>query len=252
MKMYIVEIYYPGTWLELEDRDIAFEIEGMLRHLVDLVMEAALTLSFFEQSQNALRNPKDEWEQDAALRGEIDAQLRAEVGDLYFQDFDRFRLESERRLRAKKVELGIIPRAYLYKIPFIHAHSFVYAVDSFGKFLDELCDYEVTPTKVKDYRDEFDGKLPSVRKIRNSALHIEDRLRRYASWKDKKKGKKMEVDGFLGLSNLEGNNLCYTIDDGSYQKIEISGATLSILVETANKVLASFVWRGWPRLEPQH
>lgn len=250
--MYIVEIFYPGTWLDLEDRDIAFEIEGMLRYLADLVTEAAITLTFFEQSREDRLDPREEWEQDAALRSEIDEQIRAEVGDLYFQDFEKYRLESERRLRVKKSDLGILPRAYLHKIPFIHAHSFVYAVDSFGKFLDELCEYEVTPAQVNEFRDEFNAKLPAVRKIRNSALHIEDRSRRYASWKDKKEGKKMEVDGFLGLSNLEGNMLCYTIDDGSYQRIEISATTLSVLVETTNKVLASFQWRGGPRLEPHY
>lgn len=250
--MYVAEIVYPGTWLDIEDKDLAFEIEGMLRHLVDLVTEAAITLTMFLQSRAVRSDPKADRERDAAIRAEIDGQLRAEVGDLYYCDFNRYRLESDRRVRAKKAELGIAPRLYIHKMPFIHAHSFVYAVDSFGKFLDEICEYEIVPKELANYRDEFNNRLSAVRKIRNSALHIEDRLRRYASWKDKKQGKRMKVDGFLGLSNLENNDLCYTIDDGSYQRVSISIKTLLVLVEVANRVLAAFPWRGPRRLEPDY
>ena len=28
--MHIAEVVYPGTWLDLSDRDLAFELEGML------------------------------------------------------------------------------------------------------------------------------------------------------------------------------------------------------------------------------
>lgn len=248
--MYIAEIVYPGTWLDLSDRDVSFELEGMLRNLEDRAAEAAIGLTMFEESHNRRPDPHQEWEIDAQIRQEIDNQLRIESGEQYYQNFDACRLEAEHRSLKRKAELGIIPRAYSHKIPFIHAHSFVYAVDSFGKFLDELCDYDVIPEAVNSIRDEFNARLPMVRKIRNSALHLEDRSRRYASVQDKKKGKRMEVDGFLGLSNLEGNHLCYTIDDGSYQKIAISHETLNVMIETLNKVLNAMPWKGPPYVAP--
>ena len=242
--MYIAEIVRPGTWLDLPDRELSFEVEGMLGSLEDRLAEAAIALTMFESAQLSRGDPRDEWEMDAAIRGEVDDLLRQEAAELYFLDFDRFRLESERRVLKRKADLGILPRSYSHKIPFIHAHSFVYAVDSFGKFLDELCGYEVLPNMLKEVRDGFNAKLPMVRKIRNSALHIEDRSRRYASIGDKRKGKKMQVDGFLGLSNLEGNQLCYTIDDGTYQKVEISPVTLGVLVEVANSIFSLLPWKG--------
>ncbi len=215
--MYIAEIIRPGTWLDLANRDVSFEVEGMLHSLEGRVAEAAIALTMFESASLSRGDPSSEWERNAAICREIDDLLRKEAGEFYYRDFDRFRLESERRVLKRKAELGIVPRSYAHKIPFIHAHTFVYAVDSFGKFLDELSDYEVLPSALKEIRESFNSQLPMVRKIRNSALHIEDRSRRYASLGDKKKGKRMQVDGFLGLSNLEGNQLCYTIDDGSYQ-----------------------------------
>jgi hypothetical protein len=248
--MHIAEVIYPGTRLDLSDRDLAFELEGILSHLEDRVTEAAIALTMFEASIGSRVDPRAEWERDVQIRQQVEDELRTEAGDMYFRDFERYRLETERRALRKKAKLGVAPRAYSHKVPFIHAHSFVYAVDSFGKFLDELCDYHVTPQAVREARDEFDQRLPMVRKIRNSALHTEDRSRRYGSVQDKRKGKRMDVQGFLGLSNLEGNSLCYTIDDGTYQKIAINQDTLQAIVDAINKVLAAFPWKGPPHVAP--
>ena len=249
--MHIAEIIYPGTWLDLPDHDLAFELQGMLRHLEDRVAEAAIALTMFETPSDSRVDPRAEREKDAQIRQEVEHQLRSEVGDgVYFQHFESCRLECERRVLRKMAELGALPRSYSHNIPFIHAHSFVYAVDSFGKFLDELCEYDAIPNPVCEARDEFNQKLPMVRKIRNSAMHLEDRSRRYASARDKKEGKRMAVQGFLGLSNLEGNHLCYTIDDGTYQKIAVSQETLQVLVETISKVLHAFPWKGPSHVAP--
>lgn len=249
--MHIAEIIYPGTWLELPDRDLAFELEGMLRSLEDRVAEAAISLTMFESSASSNIDVRSEWERDRNIRQAVDDQLRAEAGEAYFREYDRYRLDSERLVLRRKAELDITPRSYTHKVSFIHAHSFVYAVDSFGRFLDEICDYEDMPQQVLAAQVEFNEKLPMVRKIRNSAMHLEDRSRRYASASDKRKGKRMNVQGFLGLSNLENNFLCYTIDDGTYQKISVSQETLQVLVDAINKVLAAFPWRGPPHIAPR-
>ncbi|WP_404298048.1 hypothetical protein [Halomonas sp.] len=248
--MYIYELNYPGQWLELENDDIKFEIESLLLLLEGTLTEAAIALSMFEESRSQRPDPRDEWYRDAGLRQQINEEIRNEVGDHYFQNIDAYDILAEKRMRAKKAELGILPRSYLHKIPFIHAHTFVYAVDSFGKFLEALQDYDETPKEVEECLNQFDCLLPWVKKIRNSALHIEDRSRGYGPPWHKKKGKKMEVQGFLGLSILEGNSLCYTIDDGSYQRVEISSNVLGILVSLANRLLVSFEWSGPERIAP--
>ena len=62
----------------------------------------------------------------------------------------------------------------------------------------------------------------------------------------------METYGFLGLGNLEGNYLCYTIDDGTYQRIEISTTVLNILVKIMNDVILSFQWKGKAYIGPRY
>lgn len=250
--MYLYELNYPGTWLQLENDEVRFEVEGVLRALEGILTEAAIALSMFEESHSQRPDSLYEWDRDVELRQKINDEIRKEAGDDYYQNFDTYRLISEKRMRAKKAELGILPRSYLHKIPFIHAHTFIYAVDSFGKYLEVLQEYNEVPEEIGKCAKEFDRLLPSVRKIRNSALHIEDRSRGYGPPWEKKKGKKMEIQGSLGLSNLEGNTLCYTIDDGSYQRVEISSNVLEILVSLANQILASFEWSGPARIEPSY
>ena len=87
--MYIAEIICPGTWLDMDDQDIAFEVEGMLGHLKHRVPEAATALTMFESSTgDLLGNPRSEWERDDEIRAEVEEQLRAEVGnDLYYRNY---------------------------------------------------------------------------------------------------------------------------------------------------------------------
>lgn len=249
--MYVAEIIRPGTWLKLPDPEIKHEVEQMLSSMENRVAEAAITLTMFEMASFARsQDSNDEWERDRQIRSEVSELVRQEAGELYYQDYDRYSLESDRRVLKRKAELGITPRSYGHKIPFIHAHSFIYAVDSFGKFLEELCDYPNLPGAVTALRDSFDAELPTVRKIRNSAMHIEDRSRGYGTPGEKRKGIRMQTNGFLGLSNLEGNQLCYTIDDGTYQRVAISAGTLETMTRILNQLLSSFEWEGSPRVSP--
>lgn len=247
--MYVAQIYYPGTFLNVKDRDKFFELEGILSMLEDRVVIAAIGLSLYESSQKTSGYSVQDHERDTQIRKELSDQIRSDAGDRFLENFETYQIDLDRRTLERKKELGIVPRSYSHKIPFVHAHTFVFAIDSFASFLTELCDYSVVPNEVREAREKFNFRLPVIRKIRNSAIHAEDRLRRFASSADKRKGKRMDAKMIL-LGNLEGNSLCYTIDDGSYQKISISAATLSILTESLNEVLGAMPWTGPPRISP--
>lgn len=55
--MYIFEIVKPGTWLEIEDRDRSWEIEGILRSLEGQFYEANLALNMFLHTLQRDRRP---------------------------------------------------------------------------------------------------------------------------------------------------------------------------------------------------
>jgi hypothetical protein len=245
----IAEILYPGTWVNFPDRETSFEIEGMLRCLVDRVEEAAVCLTMFEASHKTAKDALREWKKHDQIRQKISDQIRVKLGEEYFRNLDACGLLTDILFLRRKAELGIFPASYSHKIPFIYDHSFLFALDLFGKFVDALCEYKIIEEAVKGIRDEFNARLPMIRKIRNSAHHLEDRVRWYASEGDKRKRKRMKIH-WLGLGNLERNYLCYTVSDGSYQKIAVSHETLDVMVKTLNKILRALPWKGRPHISP--
>jgi len=173
----------------------------------------------------------------------------------FYQNYDGLRLKIDIEMKRGKWQAGSLPRSYKHRLPFIHAHSFLYAIDGFGKFLEVIASEDGLPQAVCSIRDEFDRALPSLRKIRNSALHIEDRSRGFGTAVQARKKEKMKLQpiknrmidaphGALMLSNLNGNKLGYTIDDGSYQEIEISPLTLNIAKEALQKLIDTFTWNS--------
>lgn len=63
------------------------------------------------------------------------------------------------------------------RLPFLHARSFVYALDTVGKALAALAEIPAVPDAVRCQRDVFLDALPSLTPLRNTAQHLEDRSR---------------------------------------------------------------------------
>jgi len=76
--MYIVELQYPGTWLELADKDKASSISNLIMLMETQLTDVALSLSFFEEEMRKSASDFDskdieqQWEHDQALRVEIE------------------------------------------------------------------------------------------------------------------------------------------------------------------------------------
>jgi hypothetical protein len=270
--MYIVELQYPGTWLQLADDDKGWEIFGLIMSMETQLTDMVLTLSFFEEeirkaaSNFVSKDIRQQREQDQALWAKIENQYREELGvEAFNKEYASRIMKIEIEMKRKKWQDGSLPQSYKFRLPFIHAHSFLYALDSFGKFLDVIADIianeDGLPKVVCSIRDGFYTALPSLRKIRNSAQHIENRIRGFGTSGQTKKNEKMKLKpinnrminapgGALVLSCLNGNRLGYTIDDGSYQEIEISPITLNVAHEALQKLVNSFAWDGPPRFRP--
>jgi len=73
--MYVFEIITPGTWLESEDRDWAWEIGNLLQSLKSQYFEANLALNLFTEARSARPSFSDRgnWERDAQRRSEMQA-----------------------------------------------------------------------------------------------------------------------------------------------------------------------------------
>jgi hypothetical protein len=266
--MYIVELIYPGTWLNLDNEDKAWEISGLIMSMETQIINMALALTFFDEEMtkavNDITSQKIEKlrKQNRDLHIEIENRYKEELGEEeFYKNYPNIIMKIDMEIKRKKWQEGDLPDSYKHQLPFIHAHSFLYALDTFGKFLDVIADEDGLPEAVRIIRDEFEKALPSLRKIRNSALHIEDRSRGFGTIEQARNKERMKLQpinnrmisapgGALVLSNLNGNKLGYTIDDGSFQEIEISQSTLNLASGSLQNIINSFAWNGPPRITP--
>ncbi|HIF9167453.1 TPA: hypothetical protein ACX6QH_002672 [Photobacterium damselae] len=263
--MYIANIEYPGTWIQSENDNKAFELSNLLSSMETHLADMAISLTMFEEvarNSSVRRDHAVEWEKDRALRQQVENEYKQGLPtdeDIY-QNYDYHRSEIEKLVRREKLKQGIIPRSYEHRYVFIHAHSFISSADSFSKFLNVLAE-ESELSAISELIEELNTNLPALRKVRNSAQHSEDRSRGYGKPADVRKKKKMDLkpvdngmiksdSGVLALSCLNGNRLGYTIDDGSYQDVEISVNTLAYLSEIFQKALNCFEWHGPVQLKP--
>ncbi|WP_270831011.1 hypothetical protein [Aeromonas sp. QDB03] len=267
--MFIVNIEYPGTWLELPDKDKAFEVKNLISSMDLAIIDMAIALTMFIDCQHrelegyASESHRNLWEQDRQLRMRIEQDYRRGLASEYdfYSEHEHHRLETEKLYRQEKLKAGNIPKSYKHRFPFIHAHSFLSSADAFYKYLSVL--YEETELEhVAFIKQQLENELPTLSKIRNSAQHSEDRSRGYGKPADVRKKIKMDLKpidnsfikaeggGVLVLSNLNGNKLGYTIDDGSYQEFEISKNTLDLIAESFQKLVNGFQWTGSPELRP--
>ncbi len=255
--MYVFEVTVPGTWLTGLADETSREASALLRLSTDALEDAAISLSLFEGARAVVATSvsREDWERERQqeiasvdrLRRGLPAQLttadtfRAE-NDLY----DEARIEAKRaRWRA-----GQLPAGYRHRLPFLHAKSCVYAVDSIGKALRTLAALDGVPTEIAAVLEEWRRAFPLLVPVRNSAHHQEDRVRGKAG------DKPLDLQpvltgpihapsgGVLVIDMLNDNRYGGTLADGSYGEVEISSTTVATARDLVQRALNSFTWTG--------
>jgi hypothetical protein len=161
-------------------------------------------------------------------------------------------------LEARRQEwaVGQIPESYQHRLPFIHAHTVLFALDAIGKALGRLVGVDGIPAGVVAAREGYKTALPHLVDVRDSAHHVEDRARGLD-----RRGQSLDLqpvnnsafnapNGILGLSNLNGNQLGYTASDGHYREVDISATSVRAAQTAIQGVLDALSWRGPARTVP--
>jgi hypothetical protein len=260
--MRVFELRYPGTWLDGLDPDLSHSTQSLLHVLDSHIADAAVGLALFDEAHNIEHRPTfgghDRYEHVSALQAVLEAELPPDLTpEERWQQQSEIREIVDTRVRRAEWHAGRTPNGYTFRLPFIHAHTVLYALDGVSKALGVLKKTKGLPLGVGGAADEFATSLPSVVEIRNSAHHVEDRARQ-----QNKGGKKIDLKpvqnsmiqapggGALILSSLNNNRLGYTLDDGYYGEVEISEASVAAAQSAVQRALDSFSWRGPSRTVP--
>ncbi|MGH2852665.1 MAG: hypothetical protein ACRDLF_00515 [Solirubrobacteraceae bacterium] len=155
--------------------------------------------------------------------------------------------------RARR-ELELRPMMDAQKSMVREARGFVRALAQVGRALDKLANLQsgTIQTSLRVARDKFYTDLPSIRDLRDSIEHAEDRRRGLD-----KKGKPLNlprhtgdvrsgylisgtlVSGRLYEEALREHTYGATSDDGNYVEVEISASTLAAACDAVRAAIAA-------------
>lgn len=253
--MYIFEIIKPGTWLDYEDHDWSWEIEGILRSLESQFYEANLALNMFLHSIQREHNShsQEKSEVESNRRSEIQREVEAKYDNLHDHElWDEIQLETEIRFKREQWQSGKLPREFEHNQAFMHARAFLYALDSFDKFLNVLKKQSNVPPVLEDLHVRFRDSFPHLRGVRNSSQHMEDRSRGLGAGRKPQPLELKPIDnvfikaegGALVLNSLNGTKYGNTMADGHYGEVDVSPSSMEALHSIFQNILNAFEWKG--------
>lgn len=253
--MIIFEITAPGTWLDYDDEDWAHNIQMQLESLKSHFFEANIALNLFMDAQlRPIPEPNyEEWINDSHRRTEIYLDIRQSYAsnDKSQEYSEEIQYESEVRFKQEKWASGQIPREFKNRLPIIYARAFLYALDTFDKFLGILANEKNVPEGVKIFHEKMAESFPDLRYIRNTAHHPEDRMRGLGAGQKPLDLKPIETSfinapagGVIVLDNLDGSRYGCTLSTGHFSEIDVSPESMQRLQGILEAVLSLFKWCG--------
>jgi hypothetical protein len=255
------EITIPGTWLDLPDKDVAWDISNQISTVLSAFSEATLALIMFERYQLRPRSnhSREEWMAQSERRSQVQRRLEEEAitGGRTFHDWHELHAEAERVVMIEDFRNGELPREIAHNEPFILAKTFLYAADTMDRVLTRLAERSELPPAAIAACLAFKNVIPQLRGVRNSAQHIEDRARGLGTGNKPLDLKPIDNSmikapgGALVLNSLNGNRYGSTMADGHYGEVEVSAATLAAMRDALEGLVNALKWHGPVQRRPR-
>ena len=253
--------FVSGVWLDGVDPDVAREAESLCRVLTQGVLDALLCLAMFESAQANIfggsGSMREAWERDRALEAAREQEL-AQADPRSFADPDymewrtRIYEQAKRDVVRAKWERGELPDALRHRLPFLHAETFVTSLAQVGRGLRTLATFALNGAEpeVLAARDDFEAALPALKHVRDSVEHAEDRVRgrgkggQALALQPVMNGLVHAPGGALIAGSLNNNSFGWTVEDGSFQEVEVSDATIEVARAAVQRALDGLPWKN--------
>ncbi len=245
----IVELVQPGLQIDLTDRKASSDMEWQVMMLVSSLYEANAALIMFNEVRGQTYVPEDieKWPEEAKRKREL---LRQVIDSQHGLDDVSASQEAEVLWRREQWSTGRLPLRLRIAKPFVAAKGFLFAADNIEKQIATLASATGAPASVAGIHAQVGLAFPSLRELRNSAHHLEDRARGLD-----RKGRKLDLKpvnaggiaapgGALVIGNLNGSTFGCTLKDGSFGQIDVTEGSLAKLGDIVQNVLDALPWKG--------
>lgn len=265
----VYELVSPGSWIEGLPREQARPIETTLDMILEAFYEANAALWMFndetwlfeDAGEISPESAQEQWKADMNRRRELFESL-GDPSHLSAEERAQRDFEIELLMKKEKWAQGHLPDQILKKYAFLHARSFLYALDAVDKHMKVLRGLDGAPQAIGPLHDEIAQHFPDLREVRNSAQHTEDRVRGLGKavknvaqplkLKPVHNGMFEAPNGILVIGTLWGTRYGNTMADGHYGEVDVSAATMTTLQSILQRVINAFQWRGHKQLHPRY
>ena len=256
LKMIIFELTKAGSRInQCSELSKNFELDKLIGNLIDTFFEANIALNLYlgekENGDLYFEKQKDNWNADYELKLQLRKKIESEYQDSgNFGNYEEINYKVEIEFKKSMWAKGRVPSGLKHKLIFIHAKTFLFALDNFEKQFKKLLEDEIIPKSCDHLYSRFIENFPNLKELRNSAHHHEDRIR------GEKYGKKINLKpvsngfihapngGVLIINSLNGNNYGGTLGDGTFGEVEVSFESMSKLQSIIQEFLNSLIWEG--------
>ncbi|WP_156387757.1 hypothetical protein [Methylobacterium sp. Leaf399] len=250
--MHVACLIFPSHWLD-GDLVEASKVEGLLFLLETALADAALALTMYEDGKRQLAMPDMKaWQAEAGRKQELADEIAA-VRGITWTDRDGtngVRVEAEIIRLQEVVAAGNMPRQYQRRIPFIHAKTFIYSLESVRKNFITLKKYDISKYSASKALDLIDKAIPHLAGVRNSSAHADERM----VWTGSKNKSLVPFPiesqhinaadgGMLVLESLFGDCFSCTLGSGEFGSVEINSKSLVAVRSIIQNLLDSLPWK---------
>lgn len=250
--MIVLEIIKPGHFIKENNKCVSPSIDLMLDNLIDSFIEANQALNIFDSAYEVdMRSKFEQFKTNLDLQSEFLKKHQTSKGlDDYIKNREKYALQATSDVIKFNLKNDIEPRIFRDKTMFISAKAFIFSLDNFNNLLKEtisVCTDKELESNLNALKLEFDQFFPTLRHIRNSAHHIEERVQIRANKKPitlKPADNEMIKSncGVLELGSLSDRIYSITGQNGGIERIEISLASLQFVQQLLKKILEQFEW----------
>jgi len=250
---------YPGTWLD-HNGDDAHQVQGLLYQAESDLVLASLALMLFQQErgQRAAGFDQAEWTARSEKRMVLEKEVKTEWGlnEWDYSRQDDVRNEVSIRLVKADAAEGKLPRAYQHQLPFLHAKSFLFALDGVRKTLLSLKRIGPSAAASDVALGILAAGVPDLAGVRDSTAHADERSQ------GKARGKALPtvpIDSFgihapgggaIVISGLHNDVFNCTVEDGRLAGVAVNDKSLGAAFQAAQALLDALPWKGPSRIVP--
>jgi len=225
--MRVFELSYPGSWLELESESEASKVQVLLMSLELCFHQAAVEVGLFVEIREKLRAAHTVRVCGKSITRERDLQEWASLPDIYVQ-----------------------------RIPFIYARSFLYTLHNIRQYLNTIATLESVPQETKKSIARLDDYFPSLKGVRDSSAHVEERVQGMTRKKPivskpvENQFIRAPSGGVQVVESLMNDWFVSTTADGELGKVEVSYKSIEKVRDCIQRTLNSLPWIGPSRRSP--